>query len=553
MTKLYKEADLVVKHPKIYTVALAIEDIKKGKRDFPIIDDGGVAAKDGKIIFVGTSDEVDTFVGANTKVIDATGKVLVPGFCESHIHAVFTGIGIRNIDLREVTTREEMLRKIKERAASLDSGEWFEGNSWNELIWEKQEILTCRELDAVAPDNPCFHMRTCFHVAVVNSAALKAAGITRDTPDPEGGTIGHYEDGEPNGILYENSAMGLVQGVITPLTEEQVVESIEAVGKKLNSYGITSVIDANLSYDQMRAYGAVYKQNRLSFRANLMFYLDSANGNAEYHLRRLDEMPCVTGFGDEMLRLNAVKVTLDGIPATFTAAMRKPYKMKPDSCGSSVWTQEEITSFVCKAHEKGWQFGIHTIGDKAADMALEAFEAADKISPVWDRRHYLIHYVFPHEDQFEIMKRLNIGVPMQPTIAAEMGEGPSLFEEQARRNQSAGLMFKNGMICGGSSDSPVVSPNVINGMYYAVTRRDMATGNVVGEESKVTPTEALIMWTKNSAFFSHDDDKMGSVEVGNFADMVILDTDFIAGDVEDIRSTKVEKTILGGEVVYEVQ
>lgn len=551
MTKWYSEADLVVKHPKIYTVALEIEDIKKGKRDFPIIDDGGVVAKDGKIIFVGKADEVDAFIGANTKVIDATDKTLVPGFCESHIHAVFTGIGLRNIDLREVKTREEMLEKIKERVAFLNHGEWFEGNSWNELAWEKPEMITCRELDEVAPDNPCFHMRTCFHVAIVNSAALKAAGITRDTPDPEGGSIGHFEDGEPNGILYENSAMGLVQSVIPPLTEEQLVESIEAVGKMLNSFGITSAIDANLAYDQMRAYGAAYKQDRLSYRANMMFYLDSANGNAAYHLNRLDEMVCVSGFGNDMLCLNGVKVTLDGIPATFTAAMRKPYKLKPDSCGSSVWSQEEITNFVCKAQEKGWQFGIHTIGDRAADMALEAFEAANKISPVWDRRHYLIHYVFPQDDQFEIMKSLNIGTPMQPTIVSEMGESPALFEEQARRNQSAGLMFKNGIICGGSSDSPVVSPNVINGMYYAVTRKDMLTGNVLGEESKVTPLEALIMWTKNSAFFSHDDDKMGSVEIGNFADMVILDRDFITGDVEDIRNTKVEKTILGGKVVYE--
>lgn len=547
----YPEADTVIKHPKIYTVAITIDKIKAGKTEFPIIEDGGIAMKDGKVIAVDKADKMDAFVGQHTKVIDATGKVLIPGFCESHMHATWTGNGLRTIDFRPVTRRADALRLIKERADTLPDGEWFQGNSWNELLWDDTTMLTCRELDKVSPNNPCFHMRLCYHVAIVNSVALKAAGITRDTPGPEGGRIGHYPDGEPNGILYENSAMGLVQDVIPPLTEGQCVDSLEAVGHLLNSMGITSAIDANLNYDQMRAYGIAYNQNKLSFRANLMFYLDSAFGDAEYHLRRLDEMCCVTGFGDDMLKLNGVKVTLDGIPVTYTACMREPYKTNPSSYGSSVWTADEIVSFVCKAQEKGWQFGIHTIGDRAVDMAIHAFEEANKISPVWDRRHYLIHYVFPHEDQFETMKRLNINVTMQPTIVSEMGESPLLFEEQARRNQSAGLMFKNGIICGGSSDSPVVSPDPIKGMYYAVTRIDMTTGNILGEESKVTPTQALIMWTKNAAFFTHDDDKMGSIEVGNLADVVIVDRDFIAGDVEDIKNTKIEKTFLGGKVVYE--
>ena len=545
-------ADTVVKHAKVYTVALEIEDIKKGKRQFPIIEDGGVAAKDGKIIFVGTAKEVEKYVGENTQVFDTKGKVLVPGFIDSHMHAIFLGAGLRKVDFRDVKSLEELLSRLKERVDTAKPGEWIQGASWNHLIWDKQVPPTRKELDEIAPNNPVFLMRNCFHLAAVNTAALKAAGITRNTANPEGGEIGHNPDGEPDGLLYENSAMGLVQDVITPATEEEKVEDIEAVGKLLNSYGITSVIDANLSYDRVRSYGEALKQGRLTYRANPMFYLDSALGNAEYHLKRLDEMVAVTGFGNDMLKLNAVKVTLDGIPATFTAMMRKPYKLNPDSCGSSVWTQEEITKFVCKAHENGWQFGIHTIGDKAADMALEAFEAAEKISPVWNRRHYLIHYCLPHDDQFEKMKRMNVGVTMQPTIVSEMGEKPCLFDDQYGRNQSSGLMFKQGIICGGSSDCPVVDPNVLRGMYYAVTRKDMVYGGVMGgEEAQVSPTEALIMYTKNSAFFSHDDDKMGSIEVGNYADMVILDHDFITDDPEDILKTKVETTLLGGKVVYQ--
>lgn len=551
MRKWYSEADMVIKNAKIYTVAITTDEVKAGKEDFPIIENGAVAVKDGKIIAVESTETIETYVGANTKVIDATGKVLIPGFCESHMHCYATGSILKNIDFRAVTKREVAKQLIQERAESIPDGQWFAGNNWNELVWDESEMLTCRELDELAPNNPCFLMRTCGHVAMVNSAALKLAGITKDTSDPEGGRIGHYADGEPNGILYENSAMGLVQYVIPEPTDEQKIENVELIGKMLNALGITSAIDANLGYDMMRTYNAAYKAGKLSYRANLMCYLDSAYGDVDYHLRRLDEAYAATGFGDDMLKMNGIKVTLDGIPASETACMREPYKMNPNSCGSSIWSQEAITKFVCKAHETGWQFGIHTIGDKAADMAIEAFEEANKISPIWDRRNYLIHYMFPHEDQFEAMKRMNINVTMQPTIVSTMGESALLFEEQAMRNQSAGLMFKNGIICGGSSDSPVVTPDPIKGMYYAVTRIDETTGKILGEDGKVTPKQALIMYTKNSAFFSHDDDKMGSVEVGNYADMVIVDTDFLAGGAEAIKNTKVEKTILGGKVVYE--
>ena len=208
---------------------------------------------------------------------------------------------------------------------------------------------------------------------------------------------------------------------------------------------------------------------------------------------------------------------------------------------------------MCKATELGWQFGIHTIGDASEDRALHAFQEANKIRPVKELRHYLIHYQLPYEDQWPIMKELGVGVCLQPTLVSQMGEEPLFWPEQVERFQSPGLMFSNGIIAGGSSDCPVVTPDPLLGMYYAITRVDETTGKTLskGDESKVTPIQALIMWTKNAAFFSHDDDKMGSVEVGNFADMCLFDNDFIAGNVEDYRTTKVATTILGGEVVYE--
>ena len=551
----YPEADLVVMHPKIYTVSITCDEVKKGKEDFPVIEDGGVATKDGKIIAVGKATEMEAFIGPHTDVIGAEGLVLTPGFVECHMHALETGVQMRNINCREANDRAELIELVRDKAEALRPGEWIEGNGWNELVWEgDQSYITRRELDEAAPENPVVLTRSCFHVLVANSAALEAAGIAADTPDPEGGKIGRYEDGEPNGLLYENSAMYKVLDAMPAPTLDQRLEGIELVGRRLNQLGITSVIDANLTFDQMRTYLEAKKRGKLSYRANLMFYLDPHLGDPMDNLRRLEEMDCVTGFGDEWLKMNGVKVTLDGIPATYTAFMRDGYKTRPDYRGSTMFTEEQIAAFACKADELGWQFGIHTIGDACADMALRAYRKAnDTVAPIGDKRWYLIHYQFPQDDQFPLMRDLNVGVCLQPTIVFTMGEAPQFYEEQALRIQSPGLLFENGIIAGGSSDSPVVSPDPMMGMYYAITRYDETSGQTLskGDESKVSRRQALIMWTKNAAFFSGDDDKMGSVDVGNCADLCLFDRDFLEGDIEDYRTTKVFMTILGDKVVFE--
>ena len=505
MSTWYPEVDLDTPHTKIYTVAITCDEVKEGKTDFPIIEDGGVAAKDGKVIAVGTATDVQQFIGEHTEVIDASGKILTPGFVECHMHCKWTGEQMLNLDFNGVTSRQAILDAVAEKAANTPDGEWIEGDGWNELIWEdSQEVITRRELD---------------------------------------------------GLLYENGALQPMLKAKPALTDAQHLESLVLIGQRLNSFGITSAIDANLNYKQMRAYNEARKQNRLTYRANLMFYLDPQFGSFEDNLRRLEEMDCVTGFGDEMLKLNGCKVTLDGITAAFTAAMsRREYRQRPGFYGDTIYTQEEIDALVCKATELGWQFGIHTIGDASEDRALHAFQEANKIRPVKELRHYLIHYQLPYEDQCPIMKELGVGVCLQPTLVSQMGEEPLFWPEQVERFQSPGLMFSNGIIAGGSSDCPVVTPDPLLGMYYAITRVDETTGKTLskGDESKVTPIQALIMWTKNAAFFSHDDDKMGSVEVGNFADFAILDRDcFASSDPTDIRDAQVTTTVLGGKVVYE--
>lgn len=544
------KADLIIKNAKIYTVAITVKEIQKGKTDFPVYENGYVAVYDGKIVEVGQGFNGD-IVSSKTKVIDAKGKILLPGLIDSHMHAMFAALDLMYVACEEVKNIGELIEILKKRAEETPAGQWIQGKGYNELLWDKPIVPAKEYLDQVSTEHPIYVGRSCFHVAAVNSKALELAGITKDTPNPVGGIIGRDKNGEPNGILYENSAFELVKGIIPSLSQQQLVEQIESIGKVLNENGITSVIDCNMSFNQMRSYNLALHQGKLTYRDNMMFYLDKAMGDVSYHLRRIDEMVATTGFGNDMLKINGIKITLDGIPATGTAYMREPYEHMPETCGYMTLTEDEMIEIAKCAAKYNWQIGVHTIGDKAADVALAAFKAAYEVSGDVDARHYLIHHPFPCDDQIELMKKMNVGVTMQPTIFSKLGEEAILDKRKRNLNVPCKKYFDAEIIVGGSTDCPVVPCSPFYGMYAAVTRKTVASG-VIGPEEKITPTQALFMWTKNSAYFSHDDDKMGSIEVGNFGDMILIDTDILNCDRDEIKDTKVKLTILGGKIVFEV-
>ncbi len=542
-------ADHVIKNANIYTVALSIEDIKAGELEFPIYENGFVAAKDGKTIGVGAGDGGE-FIGPETIVTDAGGNTLIPGLIDSHMHAFFSGVEMLGVNLEGLSDIEAFIKCLKDYADKTPVGQWVKGSAWNEMVWDDKKMPTRYELDAVTTEHPVYCIRLCHHVYVVNSKALELAGITKDTPDPEGGKIGRDENGEPDGLLYENSAMGLIDDVVPPLTEEQLVEVIESMGQVLNGFGITSCIDCNLPLDSMRAYLQAKKKDRLTYRANLMFYLDKAMGDMPYHLKRIEDMTAVTGFGDDMLKLNGIKVTLDGIPATGTAAMRENYDHMPETAGELIYTKEQMVEMGKLAGKYKWQIGIHCCGDKSADVAMDTFEAAYEAAGNSEARHYIIHMAITQPDQVGRLKEMNIPITVQPTINLQMGEQGLIGE----RLNSLYMMFKTamdaGIIVGGSSDCPVVTCNPFEGMYGAITR-NTACGFVNLPEEALNVKQTLVMWTKSSAYFSHDDDKMGSVEVGNVADYVLIDIPILDATPDEIRKTKVLKTILGGKTVYE--
>lgn len=547
----YPYADLVIYNAKIYTVDLSIEEIQKGKYDFTVIDNGYVAVKDGKIIGVGPGDG-KSFSGEKTVLNDVYGKTVVPGLMDSHMHAMWAAMDLPNVPLKDCTSLDEMLTLLKERASKVPADKWIKGTAFNELQFTDGKRPTKADLDAVSTTNPIFAKRSCCHVIVANSKALELAGVTKDSSNPDGGIIGHDENGELDGWLYENSAMDLIEKVFPDLTEDELISSIEEMGHHLNSVGITSVIDCNMTFDCMRSYLQALKQNKLTYRDNMMFYLDKAIGDVPYHLNRIYEMACVTGFGNEMLKMNGIKVTLDGIPATGTAYMRKNYKHMPETRGYTTITPEEMTQVCEYAAKYNWQVGVHTIGDACMDVCLDAFEKGGKVKDNSKNRNYLIHAVYPHEDMLPKFKAMNVPVTLQPTIMGTMGEEALLDDWQKETNQPVGWYFKNGIICGGSTDFPVVDCNPFIGMSKAVTRIHL-DGQVHGAEHRISAKQALIMWTMNSAYFSNDEDKLGSIEVGKLADLVVIDTPILEVEPEEILKTKVLETYLGGKKVYEAK
>jgi predicted amidohydrolase YtcJ len=542
-------ADLVIKNVKIYTVDITIPEIQAGKNDFTIIDNGFVAAKDGKTIMVGATAEFDAaLVGPDTEVIDGKGRTLLPGLIDCHMHAMFAGIDLLKVNQGDAKSLQEFLDVLKPKVAETPAGKWVKGCAWNHLVWDEPIEPTRFDLDKVSTEHPICCYRFDYHRYVVNSKALEVAGIDRNTPDPIGGTIGHFADGEPDGQLYENSAMGLIDAAMPALTEDDFINAIVAIGHVLNSRGLTSVIDANMTMTYMRAYLQALKQGKLTFRENMMFYTDKAWGDVPYHLKRIEQMPCVTGFGNDMLKMNGVKVTYDGNVSGGTAKMRKDY-ISPGNRGYSTITEEELTEIAKLSASFNWQLGVHDCGDLAADETIRAIIEGKKINDN-DLRPYIIHLCEYHPDQIPLLAKYNIPVASQPSINWLCGEQSLVDEDLGHRYMPAGTLIRAGIITGGSTDCPIVDCNPFWGFYGAVTRKGI-DGTVWNPDDRITTKDALIMWTKSSAYFSHDEDKMGSVEVGNFADYVIIDRDVVEVPEDEIADTKVLKTILGGKVVYE--
>ncbi|MGB9684675.1 MAG: amidohydrolase [Candidatus Bathyarchaeales archaeon] len=494
-----------------------------------------LAIKNGKIVAVGSNKEIRGYVGGETRVIDVKGKTVVPGFVDCHVHMTSFGQHLQMLDLRNVSSIEEMKRKIREYAEKNPEKSWILGGRWDHERFSEKRYPTRWDLDEAVLDKPVFLIRVCGHIGVANTKALMLAAVRKDTA-VKGGKIDIDEaSGEPNGILREN-ALELVWRVVPKPSITELENACVQACQRAVENGLTGVHWIVDSPEELRLLQKLHRKGRLPLRVYL--------GIPVKLLDEIVKVGLTTGFGNDMLKLGFVKVFADGSLGARTAALKKPYSDKPETCGMLLLSQRKLNRLVLKTHRAGWQLAVHAIGDKAIESALKAFSKALKEYFRENVRHRVEHCSVLNPKTIRKMRRLNIIASIQPHfVFSDFWVVERVGAERARWVYPFKTLLKEGVMAASGSDCPVEPISPLLGIWAATTRKDF------GEEN-LTVEEALRTYTVNAAYASFEEDKKGTIEVGKFADVTVLSDDLLSISPEKIREVKVEMTVVGGKIVY---
>lgn len=512
-----------------------------------------VAVKDGRIVAVGGDAEVEDLSGFGTRCIDLGGSAVIPGIFDSHNHLMEVGAKLSQIRLDECRSAEEMMELVRRRAKETPPGEWIVGQGWNEGIFPDGRLPTRHDIDPATAEHPVILMRF-FNTDVVNSYALRLAGVTRHTPDPKGGKIERDADGEPNGLLRA-SAKALVRHLVPKPTLEQMKESLRLACGQMHRFGITSVIEPGLRPEEIRAYQSFYRDGELSLRVNLMpswhgFHDDEQEGQLDY---RAKELGIYSGLGDEWLRIGALKMAIDGGTTSHTAYMYEPFEGDTELVAFNRLEPGALQRYFRAAQELGWDVGIHCCGDHAQDMAVDTFAQVAREMPRPEARHNIIHGYFPSPRALEQMAEYNIAAVLQPTFI--YWEGDLLFrdvgERRAQNYKPARTYLDRGVVVTAGSDvTSTVSADPFIALYALVTRKNKLGQHIAAHEA-ISRQEALRAYTVSGTWLTREQRLKGTVEIGKLADMAMLKRDYFAVPDEEIKDIQVDMTIVGGKVVWQ--
>ena len=504
-----------------------------------------VAVQGDRIIAVGTTEQVQHFIDEATEVLNLQGKLVLPGFIDAHTHFMDAGLMLLGIDLRPARDAQEFARLIKERAELLPAGEWILGGNWDHERWPVKEHPRKELIDPFTPEHPVFVSRLDGHIALANSKALQLAGITRDTPSPPGGTIAKDPTtGEPTGILMDR-AMDLVEQVIPPPSAELRLKGAAEAMDEAKRLGVTSIHD-NTDPLAFATYQKLWKEGRLTVRIYMW------KGIEEFE--KLSSLGFGTGFGDNMLKLGAIKVFADGSMGAGTALFFEPYNDQPHTSGLSIHTPQELERMFIAVDKAGWQIACHAIGDKANHIVLNAVEKMIKANGERDRRFRIEHaQVVPPQD-LRRYKQLQVIASVQPSHCIDdmnwaekrIGTERCRYAYQWKSFLDAGVKIAVG------TDWYVEPLNPMLGLYAAVTRQTPEGSPPGGwfPEQRLTLEEAIRLYTLGSAFAAFEENIKGSIEEGKLADMVVLSHDIFKVPPPEILNIEVEITFLGGQVIY---
>jgi predicted amidohydrolase YtcJ len=505
-----------------------------------------VALRGGRVLAVGDDREMQMLAGPGAAVEELGGRTVIPGLTDAHIHLRWVAELAAGVDLFEVPSLAEAVQRVAAHTAKLKPGEWVRGHGWWQELWEERRLPTAAELDPVTPDNPAYLVTKSGHAAWVNSAALALAGVTAETPDPPGGEIVRYPDGRPTGVLLEN-ASELLDDIIPEPTPEQVAAWIEAVQPRLWAAGLTGVHD----FDGPRCFAGLqvlHARGALGLRVLKNIRPDDGGAHAS-------ALGLRWGFGDDMLRVGALKLFADGALGPATALMLEPYEGRPDSHGIATADKETIYELVSAASAAGIPSAVHAIGDRAVREVLDMFErvrkeeAARGISPN-RMRHRIEHVQLVHPDDKDRLAELSIIASMQPIHApGDMEAADRLWGERVKWSYNPRVQLEAGAVVAFGSDAPVEPLEPLYGVHAAVTRR-AADGRPGPDgwqpEARITVDEALRGYTIGPAYAAGMEGRLGQLKPGHLADLVVLDADPYTAEPMAIRAIEVLGTMVGG-------
>lgn len=526
-------ADLILVNAKVRTM----DEAKPSAEAIAVIDN--------KIVAVGSNAEIRSMSGAKTKMIDAGGKLVIPGFNDAHVHFLEGGYQLSSVDLRDAKSPAEFTQRIKDFTAKLPKGRWILGGKWDHENWSPNNLPTAAMIDAVTPDNPVFIDRLDGHMALANTLALKMAGVDKTTKDVAGGEIVRDSAGNPSGVL-KDAAMNYVGKVIPAFTFAEKLEQAQAATDYAASLGVTSVHDMSAGSDV-----AVYQE--LARLGKLKTRIYGCSPLTDY--ARWEKAGVFRAFGNDWIRVGCLKGYADGSLGSTTAWFFAPYLDAPNTSGLASDEISQIPQNVKNADKAGLQVNIHAIGDKANDTILSIYEKVTQENGARDRRFRIEHAQHLRFADIKRFGEAKVIASMQPFHLADDGRWAfkRLDEPRLKGTYAFRTLLDSGATLAFGTDWYVAPLNPMLGVQAAVTRQTLDGKNPSGwiPEQKITVAEAVRAYTNGSAYSEFQENVKGSISTGKLADFVILSDDIFTINPNDINKTKVLTTIVGGKIVYE--
>ncbi len=515
-----------------------------------------LAIKDGMFVGVGSNDEMRELAGFGATTEDLEGATVLPGLIDAHNHLLHTGQILGQLQLYDCRSISEILNRVQERAQATPYGQWILGRGWDESLLVEGRHPTRHDLDSVAPNHPVVLHRV-WNKLVANSAAIQAAGIDRNTPDPPAsdsyaGSFERDESGEPTG-LFRDRAKDLIARFTPAPSPSELVEAIERACRAYNRVGITAVAEPGLYPDETKAFHRARREDRLSVRTDMLM-AGWGFGAAKEDKLLADRFTAVGlegGLGDGVLRLEGVKLMTDGGVGDRTARMFEPYLDEPGNRGVFIIEPMELAERIRWVHDLGWSMDCHTCGDEAQEVVVKAYSDAQTANPKPWLRHRVHHAYFPTDVTLERMAKHRIPSVVSDPFILTLGESfiTSIGEARAETAMPMRTYIDAGVPLAGSSDSPVSDFNPWAGVYAAVCRRTV-TGRLLGDRQRISVREALRSYTIGGAYATGRERQLGSIEPGKNADLIVLARDPLDAAPDELRTMIPTATMVGGRWVF---